>query len=166
MYFELPIDPKSLSTAQQKGINWVTHRVYTKNKVRQSLTRLREAFTASYRETFKAISAEFNRLEAARDNLREYLPTEEEVAEHPWYFHVEFIYGTTKPKLYGCYKVTRPDGDNLVKLVLDALTASGILWRDDSQVQIFGAQRSYIVRKSDTPCIRIHARPMARGARL
>lgn len=43
-----------------------------------------------------------------------------------------FLYRARRKADLGSPKVTRPDGDNLAKLVLDA--ANGILWTDDSQV--------------------------------
>ncbi len=40
------------------------------------------------------------------------------------------------------YHVKRPDIDNLTKCVLDAL--NGILWKDDSQVAVLEACKSYV----------------------
>lgn len=40
----------------------------------------------------------------------------------------------------------RPDGDNIAKLVLDAL--NGIFWKDDSVVSVLVVEKQYIVNSS------------------
>lgn len=47
---------------------------------------------------------------------------------------VDLYYHTSNPKLDGKFKTTRPDGDNLIKVIKDAMTKCGF-WEDDSQVQ-------------------------------
>jgi crossover junction endodeoxyribonuclease RusA len=41
------------------------------------------------------------------------------------------------------YKATKPDLDKLVRAVLDAITQSGVVWRDDSQVAGLTALKRY-----------------------
>jgi Holliday junction resolvase RusA-like endonuclease len=50
---------------------------------------------------------------------------------------------------------SRPDGDNLEKMVLDALTYAG-LWRDDAQVAVKLGAKVY-APKGGTPSLRIWA---------
>ena len=42
-------------------------------------------------------------------------------------------YHTDDRKKQGEYKTTRPDGDNLLKIIKDAMTKAGF-WKDDNQV--------------------------------
>lgn len=54
-------------------------------------------------------------------------------SEGPIVLYVWFIFDTKNKKLWGQYKTTRPDLDNYVKELKDAMTACGF-WLDDSQV--------------------------------
>lgn len=47
---------------------------------------------------------------------------------------ITLYYHTKDKKLDGHYKTTRPDGDNLLKIIKDAATKAG-WWEDDAQVQ-------------------------------
>ena len=47
---------------------------------------------------------------------------------------VHLYYHTKDVKLHGKFKTTRPDGDNLLKAIQDAMSKAGF-WEDDSQVQ-------------------------------
>ena len=46
---------------------------------------------------------------------------------------VIFTFDVKNPKLWGEYKTTRPDADNIIKELKDAMTACRF-WKDDSQV--------------------------------
>ena len=46
---------------------------------------------------------------------------------------VIFCFDVKNPKLWGQYKTTRPDADNIIKELKDAMTACSF-WNDDSQV--------------------------------
>src|ERR1044071_5623772 len=72
---------------------------------------------------------------------RHYTPLETKVAEHRvvWALRAAGVRGPCDPtSLFGVHTVFRcatnrhADGDNMLKLVLDAL--NGVVWRDDSQV--------------------------------
>lgn len=52
--------------------------------------------------------------------------------EGPVFLHVEWRFSTKSHK-EGTYRVTRPDTDNLQKLLKDCMTHSGF-WNDDAQV--------------------------------
>lgn len=51
----------------------------------------------------------------------------------PIVLRVDFLFPATKPHKTGEPKITRPDTDNMVKLLKDCLTRSGY-WLDDAQV--------------------------------
>lgn len=114
MRLGLPIDPASLPTAQQKGVTR-DGRVYTKAKVRRAKERLTVAIEAA----------------AGRTSW-----TDGERESAPWACHVELVYrlASTRRRDFGSPKATRPDVDNALKLILDALTACGRFWADDGQV--------------------------------
>lgn len=124
-----PIDPAKLPTAQQKGVRAVQingHAVamhYTKRKVEKAGHWL---------------------LSEIRKNMASRPAPENH--DGVWFFSAFYYYhpkSLTK-KMLGTYKLTRPDGDNLSKLVLDVLTESGFFWADDAQVQIRAIDRKYV----------------------
>jgi Holliday junction resolvase RusA-like endonuclease len=47
------------------------------------------------------------------------------------------------PKKHGKYPITRPDVDKLCRSVLDGVTQSGVIWKDDSQVVSIKATKTY-----------------------
>ncbi len=53
----------------------------------------------------------------------------------------------------------KPDGDNLAKAVLDALTQIGAFWRDDSQVAYLTIRKGY----SETPGCSVAIRQLESG---
>ena len=123
--FSLPIDPASLPTAQQKGVRTMVvngrpvAQHYVKAEVRRAMDRIRF-------ETLKwAPPYPPEMLLKLRDK------------RVPWWFSVIFAWELPKsyPKrLHGMRKTTRPDVDNLLKGMQDALTETGRFWVDDSQV--------------------------------
>ena len=126
---ELPIDPKEIKTAQQKGerVVWgrngkpfVHH--YTKTKVAKSQ---------------RALSA----LILSAKNRAGWICARREM---PVYVSAEFVYpiGSLPKKMHGKEKTTRPDIDNILKGLFDACTGCR-LWEDDSQVQIAQAVKRY-----------------------
>lgn len=127
MTLDLPVDPRDLPTAQQKGVTR-DGRVYTKAKVLKAHRRLvwllREAFHA----------------EADKDKWHGCYsyPNQTYVrgTETPWHCTIVFVYplGRRPRRFAWKHKATRPDVDNVAKLVLDAVTASGVAWPDDGQV--------------------------------
>lgn len=116
MRLDLDIDPTELPTAQQKGVTR-DGRVYTKPEIRRAKGRL------------LALLADGTRFGRPR------WPEEARLAG-PWACTIELVYAfkSTRRADRGRPKATRPDLDNLAKLILDALTASGLFWADDGQV--------------------------------
>lgn len=55
---------------------------------------------------------------------------------------ITFTFRPGKRQTQSKYKMTRPDLDNLLKLVQDAMTKCGY-WNDDSQVVILSASKCY-----------------------
>lgn len=47
---------------------------------------------------------------------------------------VEYLYETKDKKKVGTYKTSKPDGDNLLKVLKDQMMASGFFAADDAQV--------------------------------
>lgn len=129
MRIELKVDPATLPTAQQKGVTR-DGRVYTKTKVARAKQRLvAELRLAAARHC----GVSFNGLlEDVRDGV-------------PWSVAIEFVYAlkSTPKRNFGLPKATRPDLDNLTKLVLDALTESGVAFADDGQVAILQVRKRH-----------------------
>lgn len=126
---DLPIDPREIRTAQQKGERIVYGRNgkpfvhhYTKSKVAKSQRALSALILSAKNRTGWTC--------ARRD--------------YPVYVSAEFVYplGSLPKGLRGKEKITRPDIDNLLKGLFDACTDCR-LWEDDSQVQIAQAVKRY-----------------------
>lgn len=126
MRLVLDVDPASLPTAQQKGVTR-RGRVYTKAKVlRAKETLVRAIRDAFFGDRYKVCVADFGRGPLAATPGRSL----------PWEVAIEYVYGLRSTPVFqeGYPKVTRPDLDNLTKLVLDSLTASCCFFVDDAQV--------------------------------
>ena len=68
---------------------------------------------------------------------------------------IDFDYFTPTKKRRGKWKTTRPDCDNLVKILIDCMTRCGF-WVDDSQVVIFRLAKRYTIQ--DEASIHIYYR--------
>lgn len=120
MQIVIVADKLPTATAQQKGVRMTRKgpHFYEKSKV----TEARKFY---------------------RDTLLEYMGEDFEPFTGPISVSMNFLFSVkTKPKSVIChddekgviyYKVTRPDLDNLSKLILDAGTDAG-LWKDDAQI--------------------------------
>lgn len=133
----LPVDPKDLSTAQQKGdCPYIRNgkarvRHFIKEPVARSRTLLIRALRAAAPIVTRA---------PARDT--------------PWVFRVVYVYkpkGLTA-KMKGKFKLTAPDGDNLTKDLLDCITKVGFAWADDAQAHCAGEYRRY-AKDGEEACI-------------
>ena len=152
MTLDLPIDPRDLPTAQQKGVT-KDGRVYTKDKVFKAHNRLVWAI----REAFHA--------EADKDKWRGCYGypdlTYVRRRDLPWFCRIAFVYPTGhRPHRYeGTPKTTRPDVDNLAKLVLDAVTDASVAWPDDGQVADLALSKRFS-RGDEPPHIDIEMEPI------
>ena len=92
------------------------------------------------------------KLQAAEDwylwGLRPHRPPEP--LEGAVIFSVEFRFPAVKPHKNGDPKITRPDTDNMVKLLKDCLTKLHF-WQDDAQVALELVRKSY----ADEPGVKI-----------
>lgn len=135
--FFLDVDPAMLRTAQQKGVNFAARRVFTKPEVERSRRLLMAALlrAVGQRRHFRCCG-EWG----------------------AWGVSVCYRYGLPKrgrEALRGRYKVTRPDCDNLTKMVLDVITESGLFWGDDAEVAFLAQAKVYAQLVSDRPGIRL-----------
>lgn len=67
------------------------------------------------------------KIKAVRQGLIEELKPNapEEPIAGPVHLRIDFFFGTSDVKKQGCWKVTRPDTDNLIKLMKDCMTEAG-----------------------------------------
>lgn len=145
MRLDLDIDPATLPTAQQKGITR-DGRVYTKAKVLRAKRRLTEALVFSAAQARDAIEAVYGtravrRIWEARDSGA------------PWSVAIEYVYDirSTPKRMGGLPKATRPDLDNLTKLVLDAMTEARCFFRDDAQVVSLSTLKRHAYQDREEP---------------
>lgn len=123
IFMNIHIDPSTIPTAQQKGVRVVGHRAmfYTKAKVRQGM------------EALKA--------EISRHVTSEWRPSPDAALR----VRIMFVFGYPKSaskaeRSHDSYMTRRPDLDNMVKGLLDAMTQVGV-WCDDSQVAEIHAEK-------------------------
>lgn len=74
-------------------------------------------------------------LQEARSTFRGYLSIHRpsEPLEGPLRVSIKWLFPTKMKKDHGTYKITRPDLDNMAKLLFDVMTDLGF-WGDDAQV--------------------------------
>ena len=65
-----------------------------------------------------------------------------------------------RPLLDGKLKVTKPDIDNVAKLILDVFTKAG-LWKDDNRVAVLNVQKRWIDDPVGGWSVRIESTPLA-----
>ena len=74
------------------------------------------------------------------DALAEHRP--KEPASGPISLSIHFHYSTNTKKRKGTWKTSRPDVDNIAKLLIDCMTKSGF-WVDDSQIVRLSLSKQY-----------------------
>lgn len=94
------------ATAQEKGFNTKTKRVYTKAPAREARAKLRA-------------------------HLAKYAP--DEPMTGPLELHAIWRFPVTGKHHSGEAKITKPDTDNLQKMLKDVMTDLGF-WKDDAQI--------------------------------
>ena len=76
------------------------------------------------------------------------------------YYNVPKSYSkSVKESLYGQYKITKPDADNVAKFYLDAM--SGIVYEDDNIIAKLIVSK-YYVGEGEEPYVRINLQEMLR----
>ena len=116
--FFFPLDEIPRTSAQEKGVRIVRGRpmFYTKGKV-QEVAKLYD-FMINLNKPKRKLTG------AVR-------------------VKVFFYYPVKKPHKNGEPKITRPDVDNMAKLLLDRVTKSGAFWDDDSQISDLRIIKAY-----------------------
>lgn len=139
----LPVDPATLPTAQQKGERICKDsggKSFIHHYVKSKISNAQERLLAVIKEAMEG-----QRLSDDHNGV--------------WFLQTEFVYKPkevyTKKRLLGTFKITRPDGDNLLKLLMDVLTKSKFFWADDRQVQVDGIFRTYVKTLNDEPCVKL-----------
>lgn len=128
------------STAQEKGVRVIDGipRFYEKKTVKEA----HNLYISSLIAAKKSIEA--------RTNTTIYFPK-----NTPVELVVRFVYPARRKADISLWKTTRPDTDNLVKLLKDCMTELNF-WDDDSQVCREVVEKKYAVIEKD-PCIEILA---------
>lgn len=85
-------------------------------------------------------------------HARNALPKGWKPMEGPVQLTVMFCFGTDDKRKVGTWKTTRPDTDNMVKALKDAITRADV-WVDDSQVVYEQTCKSWWSREN--ACIRV-----------
>lgn len=120
--FDVELPEKPTGTAQQKGVSSSGGRVrfYTKDKVKKT----RAMYAMCIRSTFNRYGVPIPYFDGAVGA------------------RIKFYFAVKNERLWGQYKPTVPDCDNLVKLLLDVLTELHF-WRDDAQVTALEVRKYY-----------------------
>lgn len=84
-----------------------------------------------------------------RGHLAKYIPGEP--IQGPVRVMVKWCYPATEKHPHGSWKITKPDGDNLQKALLDAMTKLKF-WKDDAQVCSQVSEKFY----SDVPGVFVY----------
>ena len=86
------------------------------------------------------------RIKAARQEfmlrLAPHKPPDPIPKDKPVHLFVRFVYKAPRKRDLNAWKTTRPDTDNMIKLLKDCMTAAGF-WQDDSQVASEHIEKQY-----------------------
>lgn len=125
MRLDLEIDPATLPSAQHKGIAQNGH-VYTKPAVVRAVRAIVCLLREEHAKRLEKLKGDYQALQRLKGGKR----------GKPWAIAIEYVYclNSTPRRKWGAAKATRPDLDNLTKLVLDAVMLSGVAFHDDGQV--------------------------------
>ena len=118
--FDLPENPTA--TAQQKGVDTRGYkpRFYTKS----SVLNVQRMYKLGILQEFRSAGVPIPFFDG------------------PVGVSVKFTFSVKNRRLWGRYKETKPDGDNLVKVLLDVLTQLHF-WRDDAVVAVLRVEKRY-----------------------
>lgn len=112
--FFIPMIPPT-ATHQQKKINWAKRLIYESDQTKTARAKL-TAHLAGHKP--------------------------QEPIEGPITMSVIWVYPLVKGRKDGEPKATRPDIDNIQKLLLDCMTALGF-WKDDAQITVMMVSKYY-----------------------
>lgn len=117
--FFAQLDEIPRTTAQQKGVNHKTGKFYTKNKVSYA-SKLYDLILLRYKPPRPLVGA-----------IR---------------LKIIFYFPVKKPHKHGEPKITRPDVDNMAKLLIDrcgCCGGGGVYWNDDAQISDLRIIKAY-----------------------
>lgn len=133
IFFELPENPKG--TAQMKGTSFQGGKIHHYEK-----KEIRELRALYHHEIFKFFYT--NKMQVPH-------------FDGAVYFSVTFTYSIKDKKRWGQPKTSRPDADNIVKLLLDVCTDLE-MWPDDAVVADLHVRKLW----GDKPSVRITIEPL------
>lgn len=157
---KLAVDPKDITTAQQKGACVVKGQIhwFTKTAVRASNERIRRALLAAV----EAASLPLKTIGSFKGDrvVYHWTPNPEEPVAVTVDYCFAYPKGTPKRVLAegARWHLKRPDGDNLTKSLLDMMTETGLL-NDDSQVCDLRIRK---LVTTGTPFVRVNIRRSSR----
>ncbi len=128
--FSFKLEKNPTSTSQQKGVNYRTGKVFTKS----SVARLRYEYAAKIKNACQL--GVF------------WLP---EPLKGPLSVRLRFGFETKNKKLLGGMKDTKPDIDNVAKLLIDALADCGFFEVGDQQISHLEVSKWW----TEKPCVEI-----------
>lgn len=113
--FFTPMKTIPTVTSQEKGVNFSAHRIYTKPEVR----------------------------EVKKEYISRLMPYRPDRPMHgPLKLTVAWCFPPQDRAPAGTYKATKPDTDNMIKLLKDCMTELGF-WIDDAQVAVERLTKGY-----------------------
>ena len=116
MHFFIPMKQIPTVTSQEKGINFDTRRVYEKPEIKEARAKYRAALMG--KQPNSPITG-------------------------PVRLVVEWIFRAPESLKKGTYwKTSKPDTDNMIKLLKDVMTELGF-WKDDAQVAWEDSKKVY-----------------------
>lgn len=137
MEIKFPLEVNPTVTSQEKGVRVIGGyaRFYTKPEV----MRQKEIYAYKIKNEVRKLGGTIPQLKGTVK------------------LKVEFGYATPERKKWGCLKVTKPDNDNAVKLLIDVLADLGFFEVGDQQIAILEVTK----RWSDKPSVWIDIREVS-----
>lgn len=101
---------------------------HQEHEIKIAYNKQREPYPVVYKpEKLKRVEAEY------MFRLAKYRP--KEPFNGPIKLEVDFAFPTKVKKKFGTFKTTKPDTDNMIKMLKDCMTKCGF-WHDDAQVAV------------------------------
>ena len=109
----VPLPDNPTSTSQEKGINWKLRKVFTKPQIVAQKRTYQLAIIKAMKET----------------GIQSFSPF-----EGPVRCKITWLYGTSVKKQISTHKDTKPDLDNMAKILIDVLADLGFFKVGDQQI--------------------------------